>query len=196
MRRTAYKNDIRQRDSLWHRRVCLRVTASARVRAAVSGACGRDRHRQRPTGRPNVLRPRAHRALLTVRQSVTPRASRHTRLTGPGPWSLRSLRWRWSFVGSFRSVLARPLRFPASSVRETHVQYRSTSVDDPRFSLSTDDGLAESPPEARPGRCRSAAAGDPEKPTRSLAVGRLSGTRRPGLGSTKLLAPGFELRDE
>lgn len=31
-----------------------------------------------------------------------------------------------------------------------------------------------------PGRCRSAAVGDPKKPTRSLVVGRLSGTCRPG----------------
>lgn len=56
---TAHKNDIRRRDSLWHRRVCLRATV--RALATVSGACGRDR----PTGtdRGPFLRRRARRAV-------------------------------------------------------------------------------------------------------------------------------------
>jgi len=43
LRRVCCKNDIHRRDSLRHRRVCLRVVV-VRARATVSGACGRDRH--------------------------------------------------------------------------------------------------------------------------------------------------------
>lgn len=61
MRCVCYKNDIHRRDSLRHRRVCLRVM---RARATVSWACGRDRHRHSaaapppsPSSSPPTLSP-------------------------------------------------------------------------------------------------------------------------------------------
>lgn len=65
-----YKNDIRQRDSLWHRRVCLRVRV---VRARRRVRFERVRARRPPTGTENrfVPRPPWRRAARQCQQSVT-----------------------------------------------------------------------------------------------------------------------------
>lgn len=86
LRCVCYKNDIHRRDSLRHRRVCLRVV---RARATVSGACGRDRHHRHSAAvaakstataaaavdadrdRPRTVLCQRLRRVSTARQSVT-----------------------------------------------------------------------------------------------------------------------------
>jgi len=76
---SVIKNDIHQRDSLLHRRVCLRV-----ARATVSGAWGRDRHHRHSAAavaaakstvadrdRPRTVLSQRLRRVSTARQSVT-----------------------------------------------------------------------------------------------------------------------------
>jgi len=87
---SVIKNDIQQRDSLLHRRVCLRV-----ARATVSGAWGRDRHHRHSAAavaakstvadrdRPRTVLCQRLRRVSTARQSVMLRRPTNACFTMP-----------------------------------------------------------------------------------------------------------------